>query len=76
MRSFGLFVAVAGLAVAAYFGFLYDTHARIGGSLGSTNFEFGVTDPDRVDARRNGVMLGLGGLIAGGAIVATSGRRH
>ncbi|MEX2244047.1 MAG: hypothetical protein WD716_09415 [Fimbriimonadaceae bacterium] len=76
MRTLGVIMAVGGLLLAGYYALLYDTKETVGGSIGGASLELSVTDPDREDARKTGMMVGLGAVIGGGVMVALSSRKR
>jgi hypothetical protein len=75
MRTLGVILVVGGLLMAGYYALLYDTKETVGGSIGGASLEVSVTDPDREDARRTGIMVGLGALLGGGVMVAMSAKK-
>jgi hypothetical protein len=75
MRTLGVILAVGGLLMAGYYALLYDTKQTVGGSIGGASLELSVTDPDREDARKTGMILGLVVGIGGAVMVAWSMNR-
>jgi hypothetical protein len=66
MRVLGAILALGGLALAAYYFWLYDTSPNsIGGSFGEASIELSIEDPGRQEDRKLGIALGLGAAVVG-----------
>ncbi len=76
MRTLGILLAVGGLLAAGYYGLMYDTKESVGGSIGGASLELSVTDQGREDARKMGMMVGLGALLGGGVMVGLSAKKR